>query len=66
MASVVRATLPWLRIDRRRVYAVGGSMGGQETLLLLGRHPHLLAGAVAFDSATNFYRLYLLLRLRDD
>ena len=64
MPSIVRATLPWLRIDERRIYAVGGSMGGQETLLLLGRHPRLLAGAVAFDSVTNFYRRYFDFALR--
>ena len=33
-------------------------MGGQETLLLVGRHPQLLAGAVAFDSVTDFFRRY--------
>jgi poly(3-hydroxybutyrate) depolymerase len=58
MPGIVRATLPWLRVDGRRVYAVGGSMGGQETLLLLGQHPRLLAGAVAFDSVTNFFLRY--------
>jgi poly(3-hydroxybutyrate) depolymerase len=58
MPDIVHATLPWLRIDRRRIYAVGGSMGGQETLLLLGQHPGMLAGAVAFDSVTNLYRRY--------
>jgi poly(3-hydroxybutyrate) depolymerase len=58
MPSIAQATLEWLRVDKRRVYAVGGSMGGQETLLLLGQHPDLLAGAVAFDSVTNFYRRY--------
>jgi poly(3-hydroxybutyrate) depolymerase len=58
MPSIVGATLPWARVDARRVYAVGGSMGGQETLLLLAQHPRLLAGAVAFDSVTNFYRRY--------
>jgi poly(3-hydroxybutyrate) depolymerase len=58
MPGIVRSALPWLRIDPRRIYAVGDSMGGQETLLLLARHPHLLAGAVAFDSVTNFYRRY--------
>jgi poly(3-hydroxybutyrate) depolymerase len=58
MASIAHATLPWLRIDARRVFAVGGSMGGQETLLLLGQHPRFLAGAAAFDSVTNFYRRY--------
>jgi poly(3-hydroxybutyrate) depolymerase len=58
MTTIVDRRFAWLRIDRRRIYAVGGSMGGQETLLLLGQHPQLLAGAVAFDSVTNFYRRY--------
>lgn len=47
-----------VRVDRRRVYAIGGSMGGQEVLLLLARHPHLLAGVVAFDPATSMARRY--------
>jgi len=58
MPDILHASVPWLRIDRRRIYAVGGSMGGQETLLLLGQHPQLLAGAVAIDSVTNFLRRY--------
>lgn len=58
MPSILRAARPWLRVDPERVYAVGGSMGGQETLLLVGRQPRLLAGAVAFDSVTDFYRRY--------
>ena len=33
-------------------------MGGQETLLLLARHPHLLAGAIAFDSVANLAYQY--------
>ena len=45
-------------VDRRRIYAVGGSMGGQETLLLVARYPHLLAGAAAFDPATDMARRY--------
>ena len=44
MPQIVAQALPWVRLDLRRVYAIGGSMGGQETLLLLGRHPELLAG----------------------
>ena len=43
---------------RAAIYAVGGSMGGHETLLLLGQYPKLLDGAVAFDSVTNFYLRY--------
>ena len=58
MPEIVERTLPWLRVDRRRVFALGSSMGGQETLLLVGQHPKLLAGAIAMDSVTNFYRRY--------
>ena len=58
MPEIARRTLPWLEIDSRKVYAFGGSMGGQETLLLLARHPHLLAGAAAFDSVADFARQY--------
>ena len=58
MPQVVSGALPWLRVAAGRVYALGGSMGGHETLLLIGRHPHLLAGAAAFDSVTNLYKRY--------
>jgi dipeptidyl aminopeptidase/acylaminoacyl peptidase len=58
MPRIVMRALPWVRIDRRRIYAFGGSMGGQETLLLLARHPHLLAGAAAFDAPTRLALRY--------
>ena len=58
MPSIAEGALPWLRIDFGKIYAAGGSMGGQETLLLLGQHPKLLAGAVSIDGVTNFYRRY--------
>jgi pimeloyl-ACP methyl ester carboxylesterase len=54
------ATLPWLRIDLEKIYVLGSSMGGQETLLLAGRYPKSLsggtgrlAGAAAFDSTCD-------------
>jgi pimeloyl-ACP methyl ester carboxylesterase len=65
MPRVVHEALPWLRIDRRRIYAIGGSMGGQETLLLAAEHPKLLAGAISFDAPTNMaarYAAFPLLR----
>ena len=62
MPAIVARRLPWLRIDRRRIYAVGSSMGGQETLLLVARFPHLLAGAAALDSDTNFAARYRAFR----
>jgi hypothetical protein len=40
MPEIVRKRLPWLR-PTRPVYAFGASMGGQESLLLLARHPSL-------------------------
>jgi pimeloyl-ACP methyl ester carboxylesterase len=62
MPADVKRALPWLRIAPRRIYAIGGSMGGQETLLLLAEHPHLLAGAISFDAPTNMTARYLAFR----
>lgn len=53
MPQIVQAALPWLHVDLHRVYSVGGSMGGQETLLLAAKFPHLLAGAISFDAPTD-------------
>jgi pimeloyl-ACP methyl ester carboxylesterase len=56
MPAIARA---WgVDVNPHRVYAFGGSMGGQETLLLVARYPHLLAGAAAFDPATDMARRY--------
>ena len=66
MPAIVRHALPWLRIAPHRIYAVGASMGGQETLLLDATHPRLLAGAVAFDAPTNMAARYALFPERRD
>ena len=58
MPVFAKAALPWLRLDSSRTYALGSSMGGQETLLLVARHPELLAGAAALDSVTDLARRY--------
>lgn len=58
MPELARVALPWLRIDTERIYALGSSMGGHETLMLVARYPELLAGAVAMDSVTNLSRRY--------
>lgn len=58
MPTMLEAALPWLRLDHSRVYAVGSSMGGQETLLMTALHPRLLAGASALDSATDMAARY--------
>jgi len=58
MPKILRETLPWFRITPNRIYALGGSMGGQETLLLVARRPDWLAGAAAFDSPTDMPRRY--------
>jgi pimeloyl-ACP methyl ester carboxylesterase len=58
MPSILQAALPWFHVDSSRIYAVGSSMGGQETLLLTALHPRLLAGASALDSATDMAARY--------
>ena len=57
MPSILKATLPWLELDLTRVYVLGSSMGGQETILLAAKYPTalaggdgVLAGAAAFDA----------------
>lgn len=54
MPAIVAKALPELRVDRKRIYAFGGSMGGHETLLLVARYPRLLAGAASFDGVSDF------------
>ncbi len=58
MPQIVRRKVPWLHVDTSRIYAFGASMGGQESLLLLARHPRLLAGVAAFDPVTNMATRY--------
>jgi pimeloyl-ACP methyl ester carboxylesterase len=54
LPRIVRRRLPYIRFDPRRVYAAGDSMGGQESLMLVARHPRLLAAVAAADPVTNF------------
>jgi poly(3-hydroxybutyrate) depolymerase len=63
MPTFARLALPWLRIAPGKVYAFGGSMGGQESLLLLARYPQLLAGVAAFDAPVDLARRYYDFRL---
>jgi pimeloyl-ACP methyl ester carboxylesterase len=58
MPDVLATKLPWVHVDRSRIYAIGGSMGAQETLLLAGRYPPFLAGAVAVDGPSDFALQY--------
>jgi hypothetical protein len=58
MPEILGRALPWLRLDNARIYAFGASMGGQESLLLVARHPSLLAGVAAFDAVTDMARRY--------
>jgi poly(3-hydroxybutyrate) depolymerase len=58
MPSLVRAAFPWLRIDERRIYAIGSSMGAQEALLLAARGGLHLAGVAALDPVTSMAARY--------
>jgi poly(3-hydroxybutyrate) depolymerase len=65
MPALVQGALPGLRVDPHRIYAVGASMGGMETLLLVARHPDLLRAAVAIDPVTDLAARYYALRSSD-
>jgi poly(3-hydroxybutyrate) depolymerase len=56
MPALLRGAFPWLRIDARRIYAIGDSMGAQEALLLAARIR--LAGVAAFDPVSDMAARY--------
>ena len=58
MPAILHRHLPWIKVDAKHIYAVGSSMGGQETLMLVARHPQMLAGAAALDADTNMATRY--------
>jgi pimeloyl-ACP methyl ester carboxylesterase len=58
MPTLVERKVRRFHYLRRQIYAVGESMGGQEVLLLLARHPGLLAGVIAFDPAVDMATRY--------
>src|SRR4051795_10651944 len=52
MPELARVAFPWLELNGR-TFAIGSSMGAQESLLLLARRDLGLAGVVAFDPVTD-------------
>jgi poly(3-hydroxybutyrate) depolymerase len=58
MPKIIEEALPWFHVDHRRVYAIGSSMGGQETLLLTALYPKLLTAAAPLDSPTDMAARY--------
>jgi acetyl esterase/lipase len=58
MPVLAARAFPWLRVDRRRVYAIGDSMGAQEVLLLAARRDLRLAGVAAFDPVSDLAARY--------
>jgi poly(3-hydroxybutyrate) depolymerase len=63
MPELVRDAFPWL--DANGVYAIGSSMGAQESLLLMARRDGDLAGVAALDPVSDMaarYRVWPLTR----
>jgi pimeloyl-ACP methyl ester carboxylesterase len=58
MPALAERAVAFFQYRRHHVYAVGASMGAQEVLLLVATHPHLLAGAIAFDPAVDLANRY--------
>jgi len=54
----LRRRLPGLRIDRSRLVAAGGSMGGQESLLFGALYPQRAQTIVAMDMPTDIGRRF--------
>ena len=57
MPALAREAFPWLELNGR-TYAIGSSMGAQESLLLLARGEPKLVGVVALDPVTDMAGRY--------
>jgi len=58
IAGVVESSIPWVHIDHQRLYIVGISMGGQETLCTVARYPDVFAAALCVDGNANMAARY--------
>jgi len=65
MPDVIEASIPWVRVDRERLYLVGVSMGGQEGLDALARYPDRIAAAAVYDGVSDLGKRYYELALVD-
>ena len=69
LPGVIEASIPWVRIDRERLYVAGPSMGGTETLMALALHPDVFAAALCVDGVADLsarYREFGLVDRLDD
>jgi hypothetical protein len=58
MPHIVEQALPGVHVDPERQYAVGVSMGGQETLLALAFHPEHWAAVLCVDGVADLAARY--------
>ncbi|HZL65582.1 MAG TPA: alpha/beta fold hydrolase [Thermoleophilia bacterium] len=58
MPDVVESTVPWVHVDRTRLYVVGVSMGGQEALSAAARFPDRVAAAISVDGVADLAARY--------
>jgi hypothetical protein len=65
MVDVVESSLPWVHADHQRLYLMGVSMGGQETLAALARYPDRFAAGICVDGTANLAARYRELPLVD-
>ena len=69
LPAVVEASIPWVKVDRQRLYVVGPSMGGTETLMAIALHPDVFAAGICVDGVADLaarYREYALVDRLDD
>ncbi len=58
IVDVVESSLPWVHVDHQRLYLVGISMGGQETLCTLARYPDRFAAGLCVDGNADLAARY--------
>ena len=58
IVGVVESSIPWVHVDRQRLYILGISMGGHETLCTIARYPDVFAAGLCVDGNANLAARY--------
>ena len=58
IVDVVEKSLPWVHVDHQRLYLMGISMGGQETLCTIARYPDRFAAGLCVDGNADLAARY--------
>lgn len=59
LPGLIESMLPYLKIDHSRIYTMGSSMGGQDSLAFVALYPELISAAYSNDGVSDWGLRYI-------